>query len=63
MPTDVTVGDNEIEQHRNFSVTHFSGVATCKFRLVGRDGSSVMDVIQMYVTRLGEAAKEAAYII
>ena len=31
---DVAAGDNEIEQHRNFSETHFPGVAPCRFRLV-----------------------------
>ena len=30
VPTGVAAGDNEIEQHRNFSETHFSGVATCR---------------------------------
>ncbi len=34
---DVAAGDNEIEQHRNFSKTHFPGVAPCRFRLVGHD--------------------------
>jgi len=29
VPTGVAVRDNEIEQHRNFSEKHFSGVATC----------------------------------
>lgn len=40
---DVVAGDNEIEQHRNFSETHFPGVAPCRFRLVGHDGGAVWD--------------------
>lgn len=32
VPTGMTAGDNEIEQHRNFSETHFLGVAPCGFR-------------------------------
>lgn len=40
---DVAAGDNEIEQHRNFSETHFPGVAPCRFRLVGHDGGAVWD--------------------
>lgn len=40
---DVAAGDNEIEQHRNFSEMHFSGVAPCRFRLVGHDGGAVWD--------------------
>ena len=46
---DVAAGDNEIEQHRNFSETHFPGVAPCRFRLVGQCGIA----IPMYVARLG----------
>ena len=40
---DVAAGDNEIEQHRNFSETHFPGVAPCRFRLVGQDGGAGWD--------------------
>lgn len=40
---DLAAGDNEIEQHRNFSETHFPGVAPCRFRLVGHDGGAVWD--------------------
>ena len=40
---DMAAGDNEIEQHRNFSEKHFSGVAACGFRLVGHDGGAVWD--------------------
>ena len=40
---DVVAGDNEIEQHRNFSETHFPGVAPCRFRLVGHDGGAAWD--------------------
>lgn len=43
MPTGMAVRGNEIEQHRNFSVTHFPGVAPCGFRLVGHDGDIVRD--------------------
>ena len=43
VPTGVASGDNEIEQRRNFSEKHFPGVATCGFRLVGRDGDAVRD--------------------
>ena len=51
---DVAAGDNEIEQHRNFSETHFPGVAPCRFRLDGHDGNAVWDeAVPMYVTRLG----------
>lgn len=44
VPTELATGDNEIEQHRIFSVKHYSGVAPCGFRLVGHDGSAVWDV-------------------
>lgn len=55
VPTGLASGDNEIEQHRNFSKTHFPGVATCRFRLDGHDGGAVWDeAVPMYVTRLGE---------
>ena len=51
---DVAAGDNEIEQHRNFSETHFPGVAPCRFRLDGHDGGAVWDeAVPRYVTRLG----------
>ena len=55
VPTGLVTGDNEIEQHRNFSKTHFPGVAPCRFRLDGHDGNIVWDeAVPMYVTRLGE---------
>ena len=55
VPTGLATGDNEIEQHRNFSETHFLGVAPCRFRLDGHDGNIVRDeAVPMYVTRLGE---------
>ena len=55
---DVAAGDNEIEQHRNFSETHFPGVAPCRFRLVGHDGGVVWDeAVPVYVTRFGDSAK------
>ena len=54
VPTGLATGDNEIEQHRNFSETHFPGVAPCRFRLDGHDGNAVWDeAVPMYVTRLG----------
>lgn len=37
MPTGVASGYNEIKQHRNFSETHFPGVAPCRIRLDGHD--------------------------
>lgn len=40
---DMAAGDNEIEQHRNFSKTHFLGVDPCRFRLVRHDGGAVWD--------------------
>ena len=43
VPTGLATGDNEIEQHRNFSETHFPGVAPCRFRLVRHDGGAVWD--------------------
>ena len=43
VPTGMAVRGNEIERHRNFSEKHFSGVATCGFRLVGHDGGAVWD--------------------
>lgn len=55
---DVAAGDNEIEQHRYFSETHFPGVAACGFRLVGHDGGAVWDeAVPVYVTRFGDSAK------
>ena len=43
VPTELATGDNEIKQHRNFSETHFPGVAPCRFCLVGHDGGAVWD--------------------
>ena len=58
---DVAAGDNEIEQHRNFSETHFPGVAPCRFRLDGHDGDIVWDeAVPMYVTRLGDLVEKSA---
>ena len=58
---DVAAGDNEIEQHRNFSETHFPGVAPCRFRLDGHDGNAVWDeAVPMYVTRLGDLIEKSA---
>lgn len=55
VPTGMAVRGNEIEQHRNFSEKHFSGVAACGFRLVGHDGGAVWDgAVPVYVTRFGD---------
>ena len=43
VPTGMAFGDNEIKQHRDFSETHFSGVASCGFCLDGHDRSAVRD--------------------
>ncbi|MGN1198674.1 MAG: hypothetical protein ACI4TA_13900 [Acetatifactor sp.] len=60
MPTGVASGYNEIKQHRNFSETHFPGVAPCRIRLDGHDGDTVWDeAVPMYVTRLGELIKKS----
>ena len=40
---DMAAGDNEIEQHRNFSKTHFLGVDPCSVRLVTHAGGAVWD--------------------
>ena len=40
---EVAAGDNEIEQHRNFSETHFSEVALCGSRPDGHDGDAAWD--------------------
>ena len=53
---DMAAGDNEIEQHRNFSKTHFLGVDPCRFRLVRHDGGAVWDC-RPNVARLGGAVK------
>ena len=50
---DVAAGDNEIEQHRNFSETHFPGVAPCRFRLLGMMEVQCGIAVPMYVARLG----------
>ena len=61
VPTGLATGDNEIEQHRNFSETHFLGVAPCRFRLDGHDGNAVWDeAVPMYVTRLGDLIEKSA---
>ena len=61
VPTGLAAGDNEIEQHRNFSETHFPGVAPCRFRLDGHDGDAVWDeAVPMYVTRLGDLIEKSA---
>ena len=61
VPTGLATGDNEIEQHRNFSKTHFPGVAPCRFRLDGHDGNAVWDeAVPMYVTRLGDLIEKSA---
>ena len=61
VPTGLASGDNEIEQHRNFSETHFPGVAPCRFRLDGHDGGAVWDeAVPMYVTRLGVLIEKSA---
>ena len=55
VPTGVAVRGNEVKRHRNFSEKHFSGVATCGFRLVGHDGGAVWDGSRpVYVTRFGD---------
>lgn len=43
VPTGLAAGDNEIKQRRNFSKTHFPGVAPYGFRLDGHDGNIVWD--------------------
>lgn len=59
--TGVASGDNEIKQRRNFSETHFPGVAPCRFRLDGHDGNAVWDeAVPMYVTRLGDLIEKSA---
>lgn len=50
---DMAAGDNEIEQRRNFSETHFPEVAPCGFRLVGMMEVQCGIAVPMYVTRLG----------
>jgi len=61
VPTGVATGGNEIKQHRNFSETHFSGVAPCRFCLDGHDGNTVRDeAVPMYVTRLGDLIEKSA---
>lgn len=61
VPTGLATGDNEVKQHRNFSETHFPGVAPCRFRLDGHDGNAVWDeAVPMYVTRLGELIEKSA---
>lgn len=45
VPTGMASGDNEIKQHRNFSETHFSGVASCSFCLAGHDRNAVWDLL------------------
>ena len=61
VPTGLAAGDNEIKQHRNFSETHFPGVAPCRFRLDGHDGNAVWDeAVPMYVTRLGDLIEKSA---
>lgn len=54
---DMAAGDNEIEQHRNFSKTHFLGVDPCRFRLVRHDEVQYGIAVPMYVARLGGAVK------
>ena len=39
VPTGVATGDNEIKQRRNFSETHFLGVAPCGFCWDRHDGN------------------------
>lgn len=61
VPTGLATGDNEVKQHRNFSETHFPGVAPCRFRLDGHDGNAVWDeAVPMYVTRLGDLIEKSA---
>ena len=61
VPTGLATGDNEVKQHRNFSETHFPGVAPCRFRLDGHDGDIVWDeAVPMYVTRLGDLIEKSA---
>ena len=43
VPTGMASGDNEIKQHRDFSDTHFPGVASCGSRPDGQDGGAVWD--------------------
>ena len=43
VPTGMAFGDNEIKQHRDFSETHFSGVASCGFCLDGHGRGAVRD--------------------
>ena len=53
---DVAAGDNEIEQYRNFSETHFPGVAPCRFCLGIMEVQCVI-AFPMYVARMGGAVK------
>ena len=57
---DVAAGDNEIEQYRNFSETHFPGVAPCRFCLVGHDGGAVWDCRPNVCCPAGGCCQEAA---
>ena len=51
VPNELVTGDNEIEQHQDFSKTYFPGVASSRFRLDGHDGNTVRDeAAPMYVT-------------
>ena len=46
VPTGMAFGDNEIKQHRNFSETHFSGVASCGFCLDGYVAAAFRDALE-----------------
>jgi hypothetical protein len=41
VPTGMAVRGNEIEQYRDFSEKHFSGVALCGFCLAGHGGGTM----------------------
>ena len=58
---DMAAGDNEIEQHRNFSEKHFPGVAPCGFRLVGHDGDIVRDCRRDVCYPVGGFCREADF--
>ena len=43
MHTGMAAGHKEVKQHRNFSVMHFSGVATCRLHFDGHSEHAVRD--------------------
>lgn len=50
---DVAAGDNEIEQHRNFSETHFPGVVPVDSVWLGMMEVQCRIAVPMYVAWLG----------